>query len=145
MHAELDEFPAAIARYEQVANHSLTSTLTRYSVKEYWLRAALCALAMKVSMPLNGTSLCHCSHILHKDPVTAQRNMQRYGTQDVTFPSTREAKFIAALTEAVEAADEEAYTAAVVEFDQVTKLDNWKTSVLLKIKRGIQEDGDDLT
>jgi hypothetical protein len=49
LHAELDEFPAAIARYEQVANHSLTSTLTRYSVKEYWLRAGLCALAMNVS------------------------------------------------------------------------------------------------
>lgn len=71
--------------------------------------------------------------------------MQRYGTQDVTFPSTREAKFIAALTQAVQEGDEEAYTAAVVEFDQVTKLDNWKTSMLLKIKRGLQDDGDDLT
>lgn len=49
LHAELDEFPAAIARYEQVANNFLTSTLTRFSVKEYWLRAGLCALAMKVS------------------------------------------------------------------------------------------------
>jgi alpha-soluble NSF attachment protein len=28
----------------------------------------------------------------------------------------------------------------VVEFDQVTKLDNWKTNILLKIKRGIQEE-----
>jgi len=126
LHAELDEFPAAIARYEQVANHSLTSSLTRYSVKEYWLRAGLCALAMK-------------------DPVTARRNLTKYGTQDVTFPSTREARFLDAITQAMEQSDEDAYTAAVFEYDQVTKLDNWKTSMLLKIKRQIQADDDDLT
>ncbi len=45
-----------------------------------------------------------------------------------------------ALIEAMEAGDIEAYTGAVVEYDQVTKLDNWKTSMLLKIKRGIQEE-----
>lgn len=76
--------------------------------------------------------------------MTAKRNLQKYGTQDVTFPSTREAKFLTALTEAVEAGDEEAYTAAVVEFDQITKLDNWKTAILLKIKRVVQSDEDNL-
>lgn len=44
------------------------------------------------------------------------------------------------LIEAIEAGDLETYTAAVFEFDQVTKLDNWKTNILLKIKRGIQEE-----
>lgn len=72
--------------------------------------------------------------------MTARRNLQRYGTQDVTFPSTREAKFLESLVEAVDQGDTEAYTAAVVEFDKITKLDNWKTSILLKIKRGIQEE-----
>jgi alpha-soluble NSF attachment protein len=48
LHAELGEYLPAIARYEQVADHSLTSALTKYSVKEYWLRAGLCALALKV-------------------------------------------------------------------------------------------------
>jgi len=38
----------------------------------------------------------------------------------------------------VDGGDEELFTGAVVEFDQVTKLDNWKTGMLLKIKRGIQ-------
>ena len=41
-----------IALYEQVANGSLSSPLTKYSVKEYWLRASLCALAMKVCREL---------------------------------------------------------------------------------------------
>ncbi|KAJ4484755.1 vesicular-fusion protein SEC17 [Lentinula edodes] len=121
LHAEIDEFPHAIARYEQVADHSLTSALTKYSVKEYWLKAALCALAMN-------------------DPVSARRSMQKYCTQDATFPSTREAKFVNALIDAVQAGDPEAFTGAVVEFDQITKLDNWKTNILLKIKRGIQDE-----
>jgi len=121
LHAELDEFTAAIANYERVADHSLSSSLTKYSVKEYWLRAGLCALAMR-------------------DPITAKRNMVRYGTKDVSFPTTREAKFVGSLIEAVEAGDVAAYTGAVAEFDQVMRLDNWKTSILLKIKKTIDED-----
>ncbi|KAF5390182.1 hypothetical protein D9757_002982 [Collybiopsis confluens] len=121
LHAEIDEFPQAIARYEQVADHSLTSALTKYSVKEYWLRASLCALAMG-------------------DPVLARRNMQKYKTQDATFASTREAKFVDVLIDAVQAGDVEGFTGALVDFDSVSKLDNWKTSILLKIKRGIQDE-----
>ncbi|KIM58195.1 hypothetical protein SCLCIDRAFT_128763 [Scleroderma citrinum Foug A] len=121
LHAELEEYPQAIARYEQVANHSLTSALTKYSVKEYWLRAALCALAMK-------------------DTITAKRNIQKYMTQDPTFSSTRECKFIDAIIEAIGAEDQEAYTAYVVEFDKITKLDPWKTTILLKIKKFIDEE-----
>jgi len=37
-------------RYEQVANYSLSSPLTKFNVKEYWLRAGLCALALGVSI-----------------------------------------------------------------------------------------------
>lgn len=48
LHADLEEYPAAIQRYDQVANHSLASALTKYSVKDYWLRALLCCLAMQV-------------------------------------------------------------------------------------------------
>ncbi|KAM6498072.1 vesicular-fusion protein SEC17 [Amanita muscaria] len=121
LHAELEEFPQAIARYEQVADHSLTSALTKYSVKDYWLRAGLCALAMG-------------------DTVSLKRSMQRYTTQDPSFGSTREAKFLNFLTEAVEEGDTEKFTGAVFEFDQVVKLDNWKTNILLKIKRGIQDE-----
>jgi hypothetical protein len=47
--AETDEFQAAIKLYETVAGQSLSSALTKYSVREYWLKAILCALAMGVS------------------------------------------------------------------------------------------------
>ena len=58
---------------------------------------------------------------------------------DTTFPSTREAKFIAVLLDALDQGDDEAFSTAVYEFDQVTKLDNWKTAILLKIKKGLQQ------
>ncbi|KAI0307995.1 vesicular-fusion protein SEC17 [Multifurca ochricompacta] len=120
LHAELEEYQIAISRYDQVADHSLGSALTKYSVKDYWLKALLCALASQ-------------------DYVSARRNLSRYGQLDVSFTSTREAKFITALTEALEQGDEEAFTAVVYEYDQVTKLDNWKTAILLKVKRGLQQ------
>jgi len=74
------------------------------------------------------------------DPVTAKRNMTKYSNQDPGFSSTREAKFTNVLIEAVEAGDPEMFTGAVVEFDQVTKLDNWKTRMLLKVKKGIESE-----
>ena len=77
--------------------------------------------------------------MFHQDYVSARRNLERYGQLDITFLSTREAKFINALLEALEQGDEEAFTSVVFEYDQVTKLDNWKTAILLKIKRGIQQ------
>lgn len=72
--------------------------------------------------------------------MTVKRNILKYGNQDTTFTSTREAKFLSVLLEAVEAGDQEMFTGAVVEFDQITKLDNWKTGMLLKIKRSIEEE-----
>lgn len=66
--------------------------------------------------------------------------MTKYASLDTTFPSTREAKFVNFLIEALEAGDAEKFTGAVYEYDQVTKLDNWKTNLLLKIKRNIQEE-----
>jgi alpha-soluble NSF attachment protein len=69
----------------------------------------------------------------------AKRNLAIYSAKDTSFSPTREAKFVSALIEAVDGGDPEAYTVAVAEFDQITKLDDWKTNILLKIKRGIQE------
>ncbi|KAG8966501.1 vesicular-fusion protein S17 [Tulasnella sp. 425] len=110
---ELDRWHEAIKLYDEVAQYSLGSQLTKYNVKEYWLRAGLCALAAQ-------------------DAVTARRKFDDYSKVDLTFPSTREARFLLALIEAVERGDQEAFTGAVYKYDQV---DNWKTQLLLKIKK----------
>ena len=77
--------------------------------------------------------------------MTARRNLQKYKAQDVTFESTREAKFITAILEAVENDDLEKFQGFVFEFDQISKLDNWKTNILLKIKRQLEDGGAGLT
>ena len=43
--AEIGDYPRAIALYDEVAEGSLSSPLTKFSVKEYWLRLCLCCLA----------------------------------------------------------------------------------------------------
>jgi alpha-soluble NSF attachment protein len=66
--------------------------------------------------------------------------MTRYATLDPGFKNTRESKFLIILIEAIEAGDQSAFTAAVGEYNQVSDLDNWKTTILLKIKRSITEE-----
>jgi alpha-soluble NSF attachment protein len=77
--------------------------------------------------------------------VTTQRQLDTFAQKDVTFPSTREAKFAVELMQACEEADVERFTAAVYGYDQVTKLDNWKTAILLRIKKALEEDEGGLT
>jgi len=79
------------------------------------------------------------------DLVLAQRNLDEFSMKDVTFPSTREAKFAKELIDSCEEADVERYTTAVFQYDQVTKLDNWKTNVLLRVKKALEEDEGGLT
>ncbi len=78
-----------------------------------------------------------------QDIVKARRQTSTYASKDVTFSSTREYKFLSAVIDARESEDEQALTDAAVDFDNVVKLDNWKTKVLLDIKNRIQEAGGD--
>ena len=55
--ADLQDFRRSMELYQTVADWSLTSALTKYSVKEYWLRAALCSMALGVSICV-GSRLC---------------------------------------------------------------------------------------
>ncbi|BEI84264.1 hypothetical protein CcaverHIS002_0408680 [Cutaneotrichosporon cavernicola] len=124
--ADLGDYQRAVQLYTTVADWSLTSPLTKYSVKEYWLRAIMCSIAMG-------------------DLVLAQRNLNEFAHKDLTFPSTREAKFAKELVDACEEADVDRFTAAVFQYDQVTKLDNWKTKILLHVKKALEEDEGGLT
>ncbi|GAA6016163.1 hypothetical protein JCM11491_003747 [Sporobolomyces phaffii] len=119
--ATLQEYPRAIGHFERVASQSLGSALTRYGVKEYYLKSGLCWMATA-------------------DVVSTKRAIDNYCTADPTFATTREAQFLNAIAEAFDAGDAEAFTAAVAEYDRLTKLDQWKTQILLAIKRQIADE-----
>lgn len=49
------------------------------------------------------------------------------------------------LSEAVENGDQEAFADKLFQFDQLSKLDKWKTTLLLRIKNSIEEAGEDFS
>jgi alpha-soluble NSF attachment protein len=124
--AQLERFKEAIEIYEKIAAKSIDNNLLKWSVKDYLFRAGLCHLALG-------------------DFVGAKRAIDKYEEMDQSFQSSREGKFLREVLDAVEKYDVESFTNAVVEFDSITKLDSWKTSVLLKIKNQIKgkSGGDD--
>ncbi|KAH8919659.1 TPR-like protein [Atractiella rhizophila] len=119
------DWKKAIERFEQVAKASLSSNLTKYSVKEYYLKAGLCRLATG-------------------DVVATRLALDNYVSQDPGFSQTREFKFLSAIADAYEKSDKDQYATEVKEYDSLTKLDSWKTRVLLQIKNAIP-DLEDLT
>jgi len=117
--AQLENFTKAIELYEQVARSSLDNNLLKWGAKEHLQRAVLC-------------------HLANEDLVGAQKGIENYKSWDASFPGSRECKFVEELIAAVEKYDVDAFTQAVVEYDSVSKLDNWKTKILLKIKQHLQ-------
>lgn len=112
--------------YQDLGSACLESNLLKYNAKGYFLQAILC-------------------HLANQDVVAAQEALSRYEGMDYTFSESREGKFSAQLVECVEGMDAEAFATAAFEYDRISKLDPWKTSMLVRVKRSIQEDevGDD--
>lgn len=98
----------------------------KWSVKDYFLKAGLC-------------------HLASGDQVATKRALDKYADMDPTFPSQRESQLLVDLYEAVEAGDQEAFADKLFQYDQMSKLDKWKTVILLRIKNAIEEKGEDFS
>jgi alpha-soluble NSF attachment protein len=46
--AQLEQYPSAIEKFERVASDSADNQLTKWSIKEYFLKAGLCCLCTAV-------------------------------------------------------------------------------------------------
>jgi len=119
--AQLERYDQSVLLFERVAKSSIDNSLLKWSVKDYFLRAGLVRLAWG-------------------DVVEAQRALGSYQDMDASFASQRECKFLKDVTEAYERMDVDKFTDAVVEFDSISKLDQWKTTMLLRIKTKIKAD-----
>jgi alpha-soluble NSF attachment protein len=120
------DYYKAIEQYEKVATASLNNNLMRYSVKEYFLKAGLC-------------------HLATGDMVATNRALEKYRDQDPTFPGNREYQLLVDLTAAVEAGSQDDFGDKLFQFDRISKLDKWKTTILVRIKEQIEEAGDDFS
>ncbi|KAH8178018.1 soluble NSF attachment protein, SNAP domain-containing protein [Sarocladium implicatum] len=118
------DYYKAIEQYEKVAQQSINNNLMKYSVKDYLLKAGIC-------------------HLATGDLVAAQRALERYREIDPQFAGQREHMLLTDLVEAVEAKSQEQFTDKLFQFDQINKLDKWKTTILVRVKNSIEEADDE--
>lgn len=116
--AQLEQYNKAIEIYEQVGASCIENSLLKYSAKEYFFRAALCQMCI--------------------DSVNAQLSVQKYEQMYPAFSDSRECKFVKALQEKVAHEDSDGFTELVKEYDSISRLDQWFTTILLKIKKQIE-------
>lgn len=117
------DFLRASQIYDELGRNCLNSPLLKYNARAYFLQAVFCHLAVG-------------------DPIGANQAIQRYEGADYTFSESREGKFCKNLVESVESMDPEGFSTICMEYDRISKLDPWKTSLLVQIKRSIADDGD---
>ena len=120
------DYYKAIEHFEKVSASSVSNNLMKWSVKDYFLKSGLC-------------------HLATGDMVSTTRALEKYRDMDPTFQSTREYQLLVDLCEAVEAGDQEVFADKLYQYDQMSKLDKWKTTILLKIKNAIEEKGEDFS
>lgn len=124
--ASTGKYAEAADLYESVAQNALANHMLKYGARDHLLRAGLCRLCLD-------------------DLIGAQRAVSKYAEMDPTFSTSREGKLLEAVVAAVDEADVQGFTNHVYEYDSLSKLDEWKTTILLKIKNKINAEDDDLT
>jgi len=119
--AQDGDYPQAAQLFDQLANACLESKLRQFNFRQFAFNAVLCQLASQ-------------------DLVAAKRLVEKYHGLEPGFASTREYRLLVEVCTAVEAFDADAFTAAVQEFNSVITLDNWKSTLLLKVRDSIKKD-----
>uniref|UniRef100_A0A8C9SUJ9 Beta-soluble NSF attachment protein-like n=1 Tax=Scleropages formosus TaxID=113540 RepID=A0A8C9SUJ9_SCLFO len=122
--AQLEQYQKAIEIYEQCGTNSMDDPLMKHNAKEYFFKAALCHFIV--------------------DELNAKLALQKYEEMFPAFSDSRECKLLKKLLEAHEEHNSEAFTEAVKEYDSLSRIDQWLTTMLLRIKKTIQGDEGDL-
>ncbi|GMN41200.1 hypothetical protein TIFTF001_010419 [Ficus carica] len=127
--AQLEQYQKSIEIFEEIARQSLNNNLLKYGVKGHLLNAGFCQLCKG-------------------DVVAITNALERYQDLDPTFSGTREYKLLADIAASIDEEDVAKFTDVVKEFDSMTPLDSWKTTLLLRVKEKLKAkelEEDDLT
>lgn len=120
--AELGDYGTAIEIFEDVARAAVDNNLLKFSARGHLLNAGICHLA--------GT-----------DTIGIQRAIEKYEDIDLQFAGSREGNLLRELAAALDEGDPQKFADQLAEYDSMTRLDAWKTSILLKVKKRIEEGG----
>ncbi|KAL9620617.1 MAG: hypothetical protein Q9160_004871 [Pyrenula sp. 1 TL-2023] len=119
-------YQKATQLFEKVAKDSIDNNLMRWSVKSYLFKAGI-------------------SHLASGDLVATQRALEHYRELDGSFTQTREHQLLVDLCAAIEGGDQEQFQDKLFQFDQMSKLDKWQTTLLLRVKNSIEDQGEDFS
>lgn len=107
--------------YDTLGRKCLENNLLKFNAKTHFLHAIMCLLAAA-------------------DSVGGENLYNRYEGIDYTYNDSREGKFSKSLIDCVNQYDSEGFATICYEYDRISKLDPWKTTILMKIKRTISDD-----
>eukprot|EP00761_Pharyngomonas_kirbyi_P011390 gb/GECH01011415.1/.p1 GENE.gb/GECH01011415.1/~~gb/GECH01011415.1/.p1 ORF type:complete len:297 (+),score=76.12 gb/GECH01011415.1/:1-891(+) len=130
LQGQAENYQEAIEVFEKIASDALDNNLLRFRAKDYLFQAFLCRMAAMKN--------------IDEELDDVRDALQRYLDMDVNFPGTREASLASSLLDAMENGSLEAFTNALRDYDRITRLDNWKSSMLLKAKQLLESDAEDL-
>lgn len=122
------DYPRAVEKFERVAKSSIESNLMKWSVKEYFLKAGICRLAVG-------------------DTIATRRALDQYRELDNSFAQQRECMLLTDLVQCQEDGEPDQFSEKLFLYDQLSQLDKWKTAILVKVKEGIakQEEEEDFS
>lgn len=116
--ALLSDYIKAISVYQEITKRSKDSSiLLKYGVKEYIFRELLCQLCVDVT--------------------EAKGALEWYERTCPIFQDSREDRVMKKVVECATVGDVDGFTEAVTDYDQVAKLDQWFTTLLLVVKKEI--------
>uniref|UniRef100_A0A7S1FJB5 Alpha-soluble NSF attachment protein n=1 Tax=Noctiluca scintillans TaxID=2966 RepID=A0A7S1FJB5_NOCSC len=113
------ELEQAIQIFETEGEKALSSNLLQYGAKEHFLRAGIL-------------------HLVMGDTVTINLALEKYKNIDPRFGGSRECELLEALSQAYEEREIDMFVEKLSEYDNMTKLDAWKTEFLVKVKDAMQ-------
>ena len=116
------EYLRAAQIYETLGIDCLDSNLLKYNAKGYFLQCIMC-------------------HLANGDAIAGAQSLQKFSGLDFTYSESREGKFSEQLVSCVENFDSDGFATACFEYDRVSKLDPWKTTILVNVKRSIGDEG----
>lgn len=118
--AELGKYHKAAELFEEAAKRAVENNLLKFSARGYLLQAGICLLCVM-------------------SPDDLEIKLDKYRDIDLQFAGSREATLLEQLLEAMQGQDDQKFATALAEYDTVTRLDAWKTKILLEAKRRIQD------
>jgi alpha-soluble NSF attachment protein len=116
LYARQRKFTEAAQIFEKEGEKALSNHLLQFGARDHFLKAGIL-------------------HLATGDAVTATIACDRYHQMDPRMEGTRESQLLKGLTAAFVENDLESFMAAVQEYDSVSRLDPWKTELLVEAKK----------